>query len=249
MYFNCFSFISVCNRGLESIALGWGVTLFSFRFKSSSVTEPRPAGDDLVRRVLVRRNEVDSIAGHWGRRRLLSQGPSYHLSAGRGFSKEGEGKQDREIKGRGLTSSLRADWHSPLWRGSQHWPSRVLGCVILVSCHPGFLVVEGQQISQDRGDEGQSLLLFKLAPRILMQMCCLSESHILEWAVIETVSKGRRGGYSSPLCSSCTAISNWLVSFLFQRPHCKIPLCGISPSVLSCDLGDLHATRSWGYVW
>ena len=48
--------------------------------------------------------------GIWGT--LVSTSIS-HLSAGRSFYKEGEGKKSKDIKGRGLKSSLHADKHSP----------------------------------------------------------------------------------------------------------------------------------------
>ena len=69
----------------------------------------------------------------WDDRGFLYQSLSQHLSGGRGFYKAGEGKKNKEIKRRGVKSSLCADKQSILKRISEpvKWWSGMH--------HPGFM--------------------------------------------------------------------------------------------------------------
>ena len=67
---------------------------------------------EFMRKVLERRKDIYSSASNQRRWGTLIQKPMltcYVNSTGRGFYKEGEGKQNKEIKKRGVNSFLHAD--------------------------------------------------------------------------------------------------------------------------------------------
>ena len=94
------------------------------------------------------------VPAPWENTGLFSQSLSPPLSAGRSFYKKGVRKQNKEIKGRGLKSSLHVDKHNPFIRESQNWSSNGLVHVILVFIilhpwlkirkSPGVGIPEGQ---------------------------------------------------------------------------------------------------------
>ena len=82
-------------------------------YTRTQVQLPATVKAKLLRQVLMKRTVVCSDTSNVRRWETHVPKPSSHLSAGRGFYKEGEGKQHKEIKGMGLKSSLRADQRSP----------------------------------------------------------------------------------------------------------------------------------------
>ena len=108
----------------------------------------------------------------------MSQSPSECFSAGRGFYKEREGKQTKEINGKGLKSSPMCRLAQSIQIRPQNWSRSGLACIILVE---NILVLHLEVSKPPRAEmtECQCLYLLKLVPRILTQTCCLSTSYIL----------------------------------------------------------------------
>ena len=104
-----------------------------------------------------------------------------------------ERKTEQRDQGRGVKSPLYADKHSPFQKGK--WQSGVR--------HPG-LVIRAPQLKVCKSPravmpEGWSLYLLKLLPRILVQTCCSSTSHILAWVPsYRNIVKRMVGGLQFP---------------------------------------------------
>ena len=139
----------------------------------------------------MKRKGVHSDAGHLEDGRLRFQSPSQHLSAGRGFYKEGEGTQNKENNGRGWkviyvqTSTVHS--HKDLETGQgMVWcvPSWLFCVFFFISSWFYVILVFHSWRSANLPElgwlrEGQSLYLLKLVSNIVTHTCCLSTSYIL----------------------------------------------------------------------
>ena len=138
------------------------------------------------------------LKANWG---LRSQSPSPPLSGGRGFYKE-TGEQNRETKGEGCEFAMCSRAQPVLTR------QVIVLCAPSWFSHPGFtscwlpvVLAPRLKVSKPPGAgmlEGWSLSILKPVPRIPTKTCCSSTSHILEFALTETMSREWWGGLQFP---------------------------------------------------
>ena len=136
------------------------------------------------------------------------------------------GKQNKEIKGRGLKRSLRAT--RPVL------PDKDLESGPGVH-HPGF-TAESQRISRTAGmTEGRSLYLLKPVPRILPQTCCLSTSYMLVGVSAYRKGGQKNGGvgYNAPLLHTQGSTQTHVYARLSLAPVLLANLLRISDTLLS----------------
>lgn len=123
----------------------------------------------------------------------MFQSPSPHLSAGRGFRKEGEGKQNKQVKGRELKVFY-------IQASTVHFDKDLENGQLMDGLVYVVLVLRLNVTNSPRTEKTEvlGLYLMKLVPRIVIQTCYFSTSYILEGAFTEAVSKELWGGLQIP---------------------------------------------------